>query len=839
MSKDLQQAISALFQKHRLVFWYDAQQEFRADFEAITWPDVVKLEIQNNQFALKYRILRQEPKTPFLLYQAGPAPADLDNWLLDLQLAQIEFRTDQVSRILNELGLGPEFADLIRTHLEFFKASKRTESLQKSLSPQDTASQIRFKLMAICLGAEPRLDALLESLLEAVAQDNPEKMKLLNRCGLEPFFWEQMERQFAYTCSAPSIQDFLIRLFKDAYFGPLDGFPDDKDAAKERLNNDALVFLKRWKDSRLYQASFEKLSSETADILAIETDLNRRNFRDLIELDYFRLIDQKIIASLVQEIVLRTQTSQDISQWLRQRRLGHWYAAFADVYQALDYAAQMLQALEETNLTPESFEAGLLRYTQSGYKVDQFYRKFIYHMRASGQVSLLAELAEKIENVYTNGFLLKLNDAWQSCVDQTVSWKSEKFSLQSGFYKKWVRPFIDKDKKVCVIISDALRYEIGEECASLIRSEDRYEAKLEAALTLLPSYTQLGMAALLPHKQLSLVENGESAAVLVDGQSSQGTENRIKILKKESPSFTAIQAETLLELSKEASRELLKAHDVLYIYHNRIDHTGDKIQSEGQAFEAAEQTLQELVRLVKKLTGANASNLLITADHGFIYQHRPLEQSDFLSQEVKGQNLLSSRRYVIGKNLEPHAGVHHFSAAQLGLQGELEICLPKSINRLRVKGSGSRFVHGGAALQEILVPVIRIRKKRQSDTSLVEVEIIRGASSIITAGQLAVVFYQMEPVTPKRQGRSLRAGIYTQQGELISDLHELHFDLTSDNSRDREIQVRFVMTRSADVANGQEVILRLEEKVGETTHFREYKSVRYMMRRSFTSDFDI
>jgi uncharacterized protein (TIGR02687 family) len=839
MSQDLQQAISALFQKHRLVFWYDAQQEFRADFEALSWPDVVKLEIQNNQFALKYRILRQEPKTPFLLYQAGPAPADLDNWLLDLQLAQVEFRTDQVSRLLNTLGLGPEFADLIRAHLEFFNASKRTESLQKRLTPQDNAMQIRFKLMAVCLGAEPRLDALLESLLEAQAQNNPEKMKLLNRCGLEPFFWQQMERQFAYTSSAPSIQDFVIRLFKEAYFGHLDGFAEQKTGAQDRLNNDALVFFKRWKDSRLYQASFETLSTEMAEILALEADLNQRNFRDLIELDYFRLIDQKIIASLVQEIVLRTQSSQDLSQWLRQRRLGHWYSDFADLYLALDYAAQMLQTMDDGLFLPESFEDGLQRYLQSGYKVDQYYRKFIYHLRASGQVSLLAELAEKVENVYTNGFLLKLNNLWQGYVDQLETWKSEKIPLQSEFYKKWGRPFIEKDKKVCVIISDALRYEIGEECAGLIRSEDRYEAKLEAALTLLPSHTQLGMAALLPHKQLSLVENNETAVVLVDGQSSQGTENRIKILKKASPSFTAIQAENLLELSKEASRELLKAHDVLYIYHNRIDHTGDKIQSEGQAFEAAEQTLQELVRLVKKLTGANASNLLITADHGFIYQHRPLEQSDFLSRDVKGQSLLSSRRYVIGKNLEPHVGVHHFSAAQLGLQGELSVCLPKSINRLRVKGSGSRFVHGGAALQEILVPVIRIRKKRQSDTSQVEVEIIRGASSIITSGQLAVVFYQLEPVTPKCQGRHLRAGIYTQQGELISDLHELYFDLSAENSREREVQVRFVMTRSADAANGQEVVLRLDEQVADTTHFREYKSIRYTMRRSFTNDFDL
>jgi hypothetical protein len=120
----------------------------------------------------------------------------------------------------------------------------------------------------------------------------------------------------------------------------------------------------------------------------------------------------------------------------------------------------------------------------------------------------------------------------------------------------------------------------------------------------------------------------------------------------------------------------------------------------------------------------------------------------------------------------------------------------------------------------------------------VEVEILRGTSSVITAGQLAVTLYQTLPVTDKLQPRILRAGLYTTSGELISDAHELTFDLDSENPRDRERQVRFVLTSRADKANGQEVILRLEEQHAGTSHYREYKSLRYTIRRSFTSDFE-
>ena len=249
--------------------------------------------------------------------------------------------------------------------------------------------------------------------------------------------------------------------------------------------------------------------------------------------------------------------------------------------------------------------------------------------------------------------------------------------------------------------------------------------------------------------------------------------------------------------------------------------------------------MAELVKIIKKLTAANANNLLVTADHGFIYQHRVLDESDFCASEPEGEKVIyRDRRFIIGKKLVEKPGLRKFVASELGLQGDLDVQIPKSIIRLRLKGSGSRFVHGGASLQEVVVPVIRINKKRKSDISAVEVEILQGASTVITSGQIAAIFYQSEPATDKVQPRNLHAGIYNQDGELISDRHDLTFDLPSENPREREIKVQFVLTQKADDANGQNVTLRLDEKLGGTSHYREYKSIRYLMRRSFTSDFD-
>lgn len=832
MSEDkIAQALSRLFERHRIVFWYDAKQELRDSFDVLNLPGIEKVELTNNEFGVKHRLLREQPEQKFLLYRDGPQPDDLDNWLLDVQLAHGEFRTGQVAIWLAELELSLEFADVVQAHAEFYQAAKRKDALKRLLKSDDTFGLIRLKMLAVCAGSEPRMDVVVECLLQELAEGRDEKIKLIGRCSLDGFLWEQMTRCYGYKSSEPGIRDFVIELFKSCYAMGLDG--------QVRLTGDALVFLKRWKDSRQFEACFETLSGECVEILGIEQDLSKRDFRDLIELDIFRLIDQKIISDLVSAVTLRTITSGEVAVLVRQRRQGHWYREFRHLYEAIDYATQFFHAMSEANLTMDSLAEGVDRYSRVWFRLDQLYRKFTYHVRMSGQASLMESLADQVENFYSNNYLLKLNDHWQAFVDKTNQWEASPVLLQKNFFNHCVKPFLNKDNKVCVIISDALRYEIGDELLSLIRQEDRYDANLEPALSMLPSYTQLGMAALLPNKELALANN-DTGTVLVDGQSSQGTANRIKILNQAiSQRSTAVKAEGFMALNKEDSRALLRDHDVVYIYHNRIDATGDKRETEERVFEAAEETLQELIRLIKKLTGANASNLLVTSDHGFIYQNRTIDESDFADVDAEGEQILFyDRRFVLGLGLKEAPSLRKFESIELGLVGDVDVQIPKSINRLRLKGSGSRFVHGGASLQEVVIPILKINKKRQSDISAVEVDILRGASSIITSGQLAVTLYQAQPVTDKVQPRTLIAGIYTQAGDLISDSHELTFDLSSDNPRERELQVRFVLTRKADEANGQEVILRLEEKHPGTSHYKEYKSLRYLIRRSFTSDFD-
>nr|MBC8504153.1 BREX-1 system phosphatase PglZ type A [Chloroflexota bacterium] len=95
--------IHRLFDAHDIVFWYDTKRELRQEYESLSIPGIEKIELQNNEYGVKYRVLREEPNQKVLLYHEGPQPDDLNNWLLDVQLAQGTFSADQVSMYLTEL----------------------------------------------------------------------------------------------------------------------------------------------------------------------------------------------------------------------------------------------------------------------------------------------------------------------------------------------------------------------------------------------------------------------------------------------------------------------------------------------------------------------------------------------------------------------------------------------------------------------------------------------------------------------------------------------------------------------------------------------------------------
>lgn len=830
MRDRIQTGLERSFRKHRIVFWHDPETRFREEFDAIDITGVTKTEVQNNEFMLKHRLIREEPRQPFLVYRPGPLPEDARNWLLDLEMGQGVFLADRGALLLMELGLPPRFGELIETHARFFEARVRVDRLKGMMEETDNAAKIRLKMIAVCAGVPAAVDAVLEALLAELARDEEKLIGLIARTGLEAALWDEVRALYGYEEKIPSVSGLAQALFFGTYAMELD--------EPARLTQEALVFMARWRHDTRHRDAFQLLSARYAEALAISSDLSARPLDRLIRMSQFEAIDQQVLRALIKGVMDRDLPHERVEEAVRERRASLWWTNYADFFEAVRFASELQRRIVDIPIPAMTMRTGFDAYVATWFQIDQIYRKFVLHAGRTLHRDLVANLAERVENLYSNGFLMPLNDAWQRAIDADPVWRIDQVVAQRRFYEQHVAPIRSKGAKVIVIISDALRFEIGEELLRRIRAVDRFEASLEPMLGSVPSYTQLGMGALLPNRDLRIAAEG--SGVLVDGESATGTENRGKVLARraDAGATCTVQAEAVGRMDKDAQRALIRDHDVIYIYHDMIDATGHKLASEAQVFEAAERAIQDLEQLIRRLAGNNASNLIVTADHGFIYQNRPIHEGDYSPAEIRGQKITHrDRRFLLGAGLEETAGLTRFTSRAAGLEGETEILIPRSIGRLRLSGSGSRFVHGGAALQEVVVPVLLINKRRTSDVEPVEVEPILTASRMITTGQHTVRLYQTQPVTEKRRMIRLRIGLTGSDGTAISNVEERSFEETSEDARRRETTVRLILSKAADAFNDRDVRLVLT-RIGDGPD-RPYRTETFRLKRSISGDFDI
>jgi uncharacterized protein (TIGR02687 family) len=507
MSK-ISDRLQQLFNKHRIVFWYDEGEDLRPEFEALFMPKVIKIELKNNAFGVKYRVLREDRESKFLIYHAGAEPKNEENWLLDLQLANVVFSADRASLWLAELGLPLAFKNLTVEHEAFFQSSTRVAALKDRLESSDSQLQVRLKMMAACLGGavESRLENILVALLEELAGDRFEKYESLEKFALLPHLWKELERTYGYQSSKPHIKDFAIKLFESGSQLSLH--------EKAQMNPDALVFLNRWKDSVQGQKAFDELANQFEKALSIESKLNKRPIEDLLKVDVFKGIDHHILSGMMEKLLEQSLSPEECQEIIIQRKATHWYKGeIADMYQTLEKAAGLLSLIRIARFQIRDFADGFYKYTNGWYKIDQLYRSYIFHMRRSGQSTFFGRLNDLVEAHYCNNFLLPLNNNWQLIVDQVQNWSNLPVNLQKDFFRDKVLPLIQSNVKVAVIISDALRFEIAEELAGRVEESGRFSAELEEMAGMLPSYTALGMAALLPNETLEIQADGN---VLVD-----------------------------------------------------------------------------------------------------------------------------------------------------------------------------------------------------------------------------------------------------------------------------------------------------------------------------------
>jgi uncharacterized protein (TIGR02687 family) len=274
------------------------------------------------------------------------------------------------------------------------------------------------------------------------------------------------------------------------------------------------------------------------------------------------------------------------------------------------------------------------------------------------------------------------------------------------------------------------------------------------------------------------------------------------------------------------------------VYHNRVDAIGDDAKTEDDTFQAVRTTIEELAVLVSYIiNNLNGNHIVITADHGFLFtKTAPGEPDKSKLDEKPVGTVKAKKRYLIGMKLPNHNSAWHGSTmATAGAEGGMEFWIPRATNRFHFVG-GCRFIHGGAMPQEIVVPVVTVRHRKdkavRGETKVGSVTVhVLGNLHKITTNRHRFELLQMEPISDRVKPITLKVAVYEGE-EPVTNIEAVTFDSTSDKLDERKQWVNLVLQdRQFDKKTPYKLILR-DAETGI-----EQQSVPVVIDRAFTDDF--
>lgn len=821
MSK-IEQRLNTLFQEHRIVIWYDEGGSLKDEFDSINL-DINKLELNNNEFGIKVKILYEDKASKYLIYSVNAEPNMEDNWLLDIEQSFHKFSADPISMIVSELDLDITKKAFISEHKAFFNAKSRFDKYKSIITDKDSDEELTNKMISVILNCDETLE---EILFKLIANEN--LLEELEKYNLTKKLLKELSLKFKYKSETFSIDDLTYKFLQNHFYSSI-------EPSKCELNKEATLFVKHWMDSNRHKELFKTVSLKVQNDLNIQSIISNYDLSDMIDCDTYEVCEQLVIAKLRDLIVSSKINEKEFENYFNKREHKFWYEKYENIYKAFNYAIKLYFGINNFKADISNFEDGINKYSSYWYEIDYNYRKFVYFHNKSSHKEILKSL-NILEDAYLNSYLRVLNDKWQKFVKEySVSLPNH----QRSFYKSKIPQIVGKNQKIFVIISDALRFECAKELSKLISYENTesrsFSVKENYMISSLPSYTQLGMASLLPNKEVEIKSTDDT--VYVDGKSSKGKDARTKILQNEDVNSIALNDEEFLTLNRESGRELVRSNNIIYIYHNQIDAMGDDVITEEKVFDAVESSFATITKIVKQIVNLNGTNIFVTADHGFIYTNKATEDSEFCKIDTTFMDTSKvNRRFVIGKNLEENSCTEKFNSNELGINGDNDFLITKSINKIRKQGGGNRFVHGGATLQELVIPLLEIKYQRKNVISEVEATIM--PISTITTNNVNVSVYQEEPIGDKIKPITLICGFNGEDGVELSDKHKITLNSSDEENRNRENKLRFIFKEISNKYSGKFIKFTMKKVIENSSEQPIYKTYDVKLQLSFFNDFD-
>ena len=754
-------------ESRKLVFWYDVNASFKEDIDALDLENAAIYHLEpDNQFYTKYFLERLNPRSNYLIYAPFPKPAVRESHLEDTLLYSRQFSTDRSTLLSVDLGIEEKYKPVIEKYIKFFDAKERTQRFYDLEIENFTRESIEVALMSVlCKTRTASFDEVLRVILTDDGFEDNKFLAEFEKYDLLPAFWRLCEEQLGYTDVKPNLEKLVVTLFVTYTKRYLHGeLPQGWKSFVSYKSGNIIAFLDNLMNNVVYREKYNEISAYVGKELNVISAFESCDPEALMACDTFSIIDHFIINwvndRLLNEDIGAKLGDLNIPAVCQKRCKMHFGENFQNQYRLLENAYYLIAVANYS--CPDSFKDIIEQYRASDCLIDTHYRVFYFYYDQLSENTSFEKLRDLVENIYTNEYLATVIPAWNDClVKEGVA---SALPLQRNFYNQYIRNSKDR---VVVIISDAMRYEVGRSLFLKLQDDENCIVKFDAMLSVLPSYTRLGMAALLPHKMLEMTDDYK---VQVDGLPCDDLKQREAILKSYSPNSRCVQFDHVKTMKKAEMRDVFTGMEVVYIYHNQIDARGDKSNTENEVFTACEEAIEEIYTLIKRLSGsANTYHFIVTADHGFIYKRDRLQESDKIRNGADNDACVN-RRFIISDQPMQDDGIASVSLGKILDNDDHKIVsFPVSSNVFKVSGGGQNFVHGGSSPQEMIVPVIDVKiEKGHMETRPVKimlVSVVQKITNLITS----LDFIQSEPISDIVKTTTYKIFFISDDNEKISN----------------------------------------------------------------------
>ena len=761
----------------RVLFIFN--DEFLAmELAEATWKEGYRyVDFKGDWFTTKYNLDTTWANEKVILYFHQESPLQRKSLqgqfpLLDVLTANMEYHHQDYVAYMQQYSLPSNMALFVEKNIKQLQSDRMLRLLQSYYTDRSITPEIAVRaFLSSYLGQTRVLDwdnIILRILFLGRSSERNKQtdfyVKLRSALMVKDKLNEKLESIFGCTIDAHAETKVkrLVETFKyNAIVQNLAPIPADNYKGNRITDSIALQQMNRILELAMNHPKTAEALTEMMDELG--TDIRDE---DLIrwygtDANYYYIPEGlclPILRSLMEKAIM--EAPKKAMAKLEELKVKH--SDNNEVGAVIDYDMLVARyyecALSLGSITLNQPDDYLHKYRDEYYLIDQLYRQSIECFCKISPTIALYDAVQKVKrnlDVQYAKLCNRINLEWMRCVKDAGGMNAVHGLRQQDFYDSLIKGM---QKKVVVIVSDALRYEVAQELIGVLAAR-KHIARLNMGIAMLPSETKFCKPALLPHRSLRLYAE-------MDGTQNMGVDDRIlDTMDKRTEQVDAyrqgavcVDYETVGKYEQDKNREIFK-HPLVYVMHNTID---DKSHSAAakDIVDSCRDAINELETLVHKLHESyNVTEVYITSDHGFLFNDQVFEDKD--KHKVTEDALEKSTRYYLTQSEAAVPGIVKFPLSEVsGMEeDDIYVAVPEGTNRLQAPAGGYRFTHGGASLQELLIPIIISRQERVNTKTPVGVMVLDRNLSI-QASRLRFKLLQTDAVSMEMKARTIKVALY-------------------------------------------------------------------------------